>query len=71
MTRPVCAHCGKPIEATSGPGRPRRYCPGTACEAAARRRRRQGLPESAPRVHPGGRWRLADRLQQGPRGAAQ
>lgn len=33
-----CAHCGKPLPARSGPGRPRSYCDGR-CKAEAQAER--------------------------------
>lgn len=57
-----CRHCGGPLPTPfAHGGRRRRYC-NHACREAARLRRAQGLPEAAPRVRPGGRRRLCDRL---------
>lgn len=60
-----CVHCRgplpEPLRPRSGRGRRRRFC-SHACREAARLRREQGLPESTPRVRPGGRHRLRDRL---------
>ncbi len=57
----ACAACRRVLPAT-GVGRPRRFC-SDACREAARLRRQQGLPESAPRVRTGGQRPLAARLQ--------
>ncbi|MGH7883020.1 MAG: hypothetical protein ACREN8_08980 [Candidatus Dormibacteraceae bacterium] len=58
-----CRHCG--IRLTpSKPGQPgpRACFCSPACREAARLRRQQGLLESTPRVRPGGRRRLRERL---------
>ncbi|MGH7869795.1 MAG: hypothetical protein ACREP9_19725 [Candidatus Dormibacteraceae bacterium] len=58
-----CRHCGVRLT-PSKPGQPgprARFC-SPACREAARLRREQGLLESTPRVRPGGRRRLRERL---------
>jgi len=57
-----CECCGKKLPAQKSPiGRPRKYC-SDACAQAAYRRNKVGIPVTAPRVKPGGRLLLIDRL---------
>jgi hypothetical protein len=57
----TCAACGDPMPPVKR-GRRRRFC-SHRCREAARLRREQGLPENAPRVRPGGRSPLRNRLR--------
>ncbi|MGH7883653.1 MAG: hypothetical protein ACREN8_12265 [Candidatus Dormibacteraceae bacterium] len=58
-----CRQCGLDFIFSISPlgGRRARFC-SPACREAARLRREQNLPESTPRVRPGGRRRLRERL---------
>jgi len=55
--------CGRLVPyPETGTGRPPQFAR-SACRKKALRRREAGLPEFAPRVEPGGRMKLADRLK--------
>ena len=57
-----CDCCGNKLPPPKNfVGRPRKYC-SDACAQAAYRRNKVGLAITAPRVKPGGRLRLIDRL---------
>ncbi|MGH7882750.1 MAG: hypothetical protein ACREN8_07565, partial [Candidatus Dormibacteraceae bacterium] len=58
-----CRQCGVKLTPSrlGRPGRRAHFC-SPACREAARLRRQQDLPESTPRVRPGGRRRLRERL---------